>query len=104
MNRPRTAEKHVVVYCDGCGHDYAEHEDDGVVFDTIPQLLSYVGAGLARAGWVFDGDQVLCDGCAAAERCEQAGHHTIPVWIVHTETWCQICGIDIEKVNGENQS
>ncbi|WP_216911845.1 hypothetical protein [Nocardia noduli] len=100
MNRPRTAARHVVVYCDGCGDVYAEHEDEGIVFDSIAQLLSNVGADMRRAGWVFDGDQVLCDGCAADERCEQAGHHSVPP----DADYCHVCGIDIDKINGENQS
>ena len=101
MNRARTTARHVVVYCDGCGQDYAEHEHEGIVFDSIAQLLAYIGADLRRAGWVFDGDQVLCDGCTAAQRCEQAGHHGTP----SGPDYCHLCGFDIDTINdGENQS
>ncbi len=67
MKRGFVTETHVVVYCDSCGETYSENESEGICFDSVHQAVDYLNDRSAAFGWFYDGDQVICDGCRAAD-------------------------------------
>ncbi|MEU7633423.1 hypothetical protein AB0C34_26175 [Nocardia sp. NPDC049220] len=93
-------ERHVVVYCDGCGDIYSDDDGESICFDSVHQAVSYINARSARVGWRYDGDRVLCVHCVAAIWCPH-GHHFPDAW--QTTVWplgtttrsrtCKVCGI-----------
>ncbi|MGW4330284.1 hypothetical protein ACWEKR_30895 [Nocardia sp. NPDC004573] len=94
-------ETHVVVYCDGCGDIYSEDENESICFDSVNQAVAYLNARSGGVGWLYDGDQVRCDGCLATARCAEAGHVFPESW--QTTLWslgkatrsrtCEVCGV-----------
>ncbi|MFG3621246.1 hypothetical protein [Nocardia sp. NPDC047654] len=101
MRRGFVIEEHVVVYCDGCGDIYSEDGNEGICFDSVNQAVAYLNARSGGVGWLYDGDQVRCDGCLAAARCVEHGHSFPESWqttlrSLGTSTrsrTCEVCGI-----------
>ncbi|MFI2478162.1 hypothetical protein [Nocardia xishanensis] len=101
MKRGFVTETHVVVYCESCGDHYTEGENEAICFDSISQAIAYLSFQAAGVGWLYDGVQVVCDGCQATDYCITHGHCFPDTW--HTTEWplgattrsrtCDRCGV-----------
>ncbi|WP_433622958.1 hypothetical protein [Nocardia sp. CA-120079] len=94
-------EVHVVIYCDRCGDVYSEHGNVSICFESVNQAVHYLNTRSAGVGWLYDGDKVLCDGCLAAQHCEDHGHTfpdsrqtvtQLPGVPTRSRT-CEVCGV-----------
>ncbi len=99
-------ECHVVIYCEGCGDHYREHENESICFDSINQAIAYLSVVGAGVGWLFDGHKVLCDGCLATEACRLFGHvfpqpRRWPLGSKSDPHTCDVCGIAESEIEIE---